>query len=130
MPDSHAKRKFRIAAIQMTSGQDVDSNLNDAAELIAEAARAGADWVALPEMFAYLRKEGEAFPCAQSLEGEIVGFIAPTPSVMGSGCSAEASRSGRQANGSTTPVSWPIRRARSPDSTDPSDAAPCARRSS
>jgi len=42
---------------------------------VAEAAAAGAEWVALPEMFAYLRREGNRFPCAQGLDGEIVGSL-------------------------------------------------------
>ncbi|NNL86359.1 MAG: carbon-nitrogen hydrolase family protein, partial [Myxococcales bacterium] len=66
---------IRVAAVQMTSGQDVAENLDRAREAIAEAAAMGADWVALPENFAYLRGEGTGFPCAQSLEGEIVGFL-------------------------------------------------------
>jgi predicted amidohydrolase len=31
--------------------------------------------VALPENFAYLRREGSRFPCAQGLDGEIVGTL-------------------------------------------------------
>ena len=47
----------KLAAVQMVSGPDVDKNLTDAAELIAEAAAQGADLVLLPEVFAAL--EGE-----------------------------------------------------------------------
>ncbi len=47
----------RLAAVQMVSGPDVDKNLTDAAELIAEAVAQGADLVLLPEVFAAL--EGE-----------------------------------------------------------------------
>ena len=32
-------------------------------------------WVALPENFAFMRREGTAFPCAQGPDGEIVRFL-------------------------------------------------------
>lgn len=47
----------KLAAVQMVSGPDLDRNLADAAELIAEAATQGAELVLLPEVFAAL--EGE-----------------------------------------------------------------------
>jgi predicted amidohydrolase len=43
-----------LAAVQMTSGEDVDANLEHARELVGEAANAGALIVGLPENFAYL----------------------------------------------------------------------------
>jgi predicted amidohydrolase len=43
-----------IAAIQMSSGEDVDANLERCRELVREAATAGALIVGLPENFAYL----------------------------------------------------------------------------
>lgn len=66
---------IRVAAIQMNSGQNIDSNLRVASNLIQEGARAGAQWISLPEMFAYMRQEGEPFPCAQMLDDEIVLFV-------------------------------------------------------
>lgn len=42
---------MKIAALQMVSTTDVDRNLAAAQRLIAEAAAAGAAWVALPEYF-------------------------------------------------------------------------------
>lgn len=42
---------WRVAAVQTVSGPDVGSNLQQAAALIAEAADAGAQLVALPEYF-------------------------------------------------------------------------------
>lgn len=45
---------FRVAAIQMTSGPDVQKNLNQAKELIAMAAGQGAKLIVLPEMFAVM----------------------------------------------------------------------------
>ncbi len=66
---------IRVAVVQMNSGQDVDRNLAFARRAIEEGAAAGATWVALPENFAYLRREGMPFPCAQTLDDEIVGFL-------------------------------------------------------
>ena len=59
----------------MTSTDDLAANLSAAEALVAEAAHAGAAWVALPENFAYLRREGTVFPCAQGLDGEIVAAV-------------------------------------------------------
>jgi len=42
---------------------------------VRAAAERGAQLVALPEMFAYLRREGLAFPHAQPVEGEILGAL-------------------------------------------------------
>ena len=66
---------MRVGVVQMTSSDDVAANLAAARELVAEAVAAGAEWVALPENFAYLRREGERFPCAQGLDDEIVGRV-------------------------------------------------------
>jgi predicted amidohydrolase len=66
---------MRLAAVQMTSVDDVAANLRAAGALLAEAADAGAELVGLPENFAYLRREGLPIPCAQGLDGEIVGFL-------------------------------------------------------
>jgi len=48
MSDNH-QRNTRIAAVQMVSGGRVDSNMAEAARLIASAAEGGAGLVALPE---------------------------------------------------------------------------------
>jgi predicted amidohydrolase len=66
---------MHVAVVQMTSTDDLPGNLAAARELVAEAAAGGAEWVALPENFAYLRREGNPFPCAQGLDGEIVGSL-------------------------------------------------------
>jgi nitrilase len=53
-------RKFRIAAVQMVSGPEVGPNLEAAGALIAAAAAAGAQLVALPENFYIIgRHEGD-----------------------------------------------------------------------
>src|SRR3990172_1026342 len=63
---------MRVAVVQMTSTDDLAANLAAASAFVAEAAAGGAALVALPENFAYLRREGQAIPCAQDLDGEIV----------------------------------------------------------
>jgi deaminated glutathione amidase len=45
---------MRVAAIQMTSGHDVEANLESAGKFLAEAAGAGAVLAALPENFAFM----------------------------------------------------------------------------
>jgi predicted amidohydrolase len=62
----------RVAVVQMTSTDDLEVNLEAASAFVEEAAAAGAALVALPENFAYLRREGKPIPCAQGLDGEIV----------------------------------------------------------
>src|SRR6476659_5645056 len=54
MIGSTAMSDLAVAAVQMTSGEDVASNLERAGELVREAATAGALIVGLPENFAYL----------------------------------------------------------------------------
>jgi len=63
---------MRVAVVQMTSTDDVGANLAAAEKWVAQAAEQGAELIALPENFAYLRREGTGVPSAQSLEGEIV----------------------------------------------------------
>ncbi len=48
-----ANKMTRIAAVQMTSGGSLESNLQQAAELIAQAVEQGAELLVLPEYFAY-----------------------------------------------------------------------------
>ena len=51
-----ADNVFKIAAIQMVSSHEVEKNLSDAGELIAEAASQGARLVGLPEYFCLMGK--------------------------------------------------------------------------
>jgi len=53
-------RRFRAAAVQMTSGPDVAANLEQAAALIAEAAAAGAALAVLPENFSFMGADDAA----------------------------------------------------------------------
>jgi len=64
---------MRVALVQMCSTDDLAANLKAASGFVAEAADRGAGFVLLPEMFGYLRREGQSFPHAQGLDGEIVG---------------------------------------------------------
>jgi predicted amidohydrolase len=66
---------MRAGVVQMTSTDDVAANLRAAEALVGDAVAGGAELVALPENFAYLRREGLPVPCAQGLDGEIVGFL-------------------------------------------------------
>jgi predicted amidohydrolase len=64
-----------LAAIQVCSTDDLQGNLKRANELVSLAADRGAELACLPENFAFMRREGTAFPCAQSLDGEIVSGL-------------------------------------------------------
>ncbi len=64
-----------MGVVQLTSTDDQARNLASARELVADAASRGARLVLLPENFSYLRREGEPIPCAQTLDGEVVGAL-------------------------------------------------------
>ncbi len=66
----------RVGLVQMTSTDDVGANLAAAEKLVGEAVARGAELVALPENFAYLRREGIPIPCAQPVDGEFTAFLA------------------------------------------------------
>ncbi|MFP8878776.1 MAG: carbon-nitrogen hydrolase family protein [Myxococcota bacterium] len=66
---------MRVALIQMTSTDDVASNLDAARRWVSAAVESGAEFVGLPENFAFLRREGKPIPCAQSLDGEIITAV-------------------------------------------------------
>jgi predicted amidohydrolase len=72
--------KLRVAAVQMSSQDDVGANLARAADLVARAADAGADLVLLPENFAYLGpeegKRAVAEPVGDAAQGPILGAVA------------------------------------------------------
>ncbi|HEX9294390.1 MAG TPA: carbon-nitrogen hydrolase family protein [Polyangiaceae bacterium] len=71
------KDKLRVAAVQMSSQDDVPRNLDRATELIARAAAEGAELVVLPENFAYMgsTEEGKR-AVAERLDGGASGPIA------------------------------------------------------
>lgn len=63
---------MRAAAVQLTSTQDVEANLNTAERLVRRAASEGAEFVALPENFSYFKVEGEVSAFQTSVDGEVV----------------------------------------------------------
>jgi len=66
---------LRVGVVQMCSTDDLAANLASARALVESAAHRGASLIALPENFAFLRREGTPIPCAQGLDGEIVGTV-------------------------------------------------------
>jgi len=66
---------MRVALVQMTSTDNLSENLEAARCGVGEAAERGAEFIALPENFAFLRREGNPIPCAQLLDGEIVNTV-------------------------------------------------------
>ena len=67
----------------MCSTDDLAANLEHAERGITEAVERGARFVTLPENFAYMRREGGAFPCVQGPDGEIVRALAGWARSMG-----------------------------------------------
>jgi len=59
----------RVAAIQMNSGADVAANLEQAGRFVAQAARAGAQLVALPENFACMPAADRDIAAVAEAEG-------------------------------------------------------------
>ena len=66
--------RWRVAAVQMSSTDDVGANLAQARRLVRRAARS-ADLVALPENFAWLRPLGGRSGFRTRLDGELVGEL-------------------------------------------------------
>ena len=66
---------FKIAAIQMNSQNDKGQNLAKAEQLIDEAARAGANLVALPEAFNMLGTNEDILNGAETIAGETAQFL-------------------------------------------------------
>jgi predicted amidohydrolase len=66
---------MRAAVIQLSSQDDVAKNLERARALVAEAARAGAELVALPENFAFMGEEAQKREIAESTEDGARGPI-------------------------------------------------------
>jgi len=64
-----------VAAIQLCSTDDLHENLKRAREFVSIAVDRGAEFACLPENFAFMRREGNIFPCAQGLDGEIVTCV-------------------------------------------------------
>lgn len=77
--------KFKIAAVQMISGPQVEANLATAGRLIAEAAQAGAQLVALPEYFPLIGASDAERLAAREADGAgpIQSFLAETARKLG-----------------------------------------------
>ena len=59
----------KVAAVQMASGPNIDANLHAADRLIAQAARAGAELIVLPENFAIMGITEEDKVAVREVEG-------------------------------------------------------------
>jgi predicted amidohydrolase len=64
--------KSRIALAQMTSTEDFEANLAEALQLVEEAARAGVQLVAFPEVFLYLGGARGKLANATVVDGPVV----------------------------------------------------------
>jgi deaminated glutathione amidase len=69
---------MQVAVIQLSSQDDVTKNLERVQALVAEAARAGAQVISLPENFAFMGEEQNKREIAESTEGEKAGPITKT----------------------------------------------------
>lgn len=65
--------RLRVAAVQMSSQDDLAKNLRRVGERIEEAASMGARAVVLPENFAFMGKEAEKHAIAEALSGSDAG---------------------------------------------------------
>lgn len=63
---------YLAAAVQMDSSTDQEANLEQATELIQQAAREGAQLVVLPELFSYLGDLAQLALKAQSMDGPVL----------------------------------------------------------
>ena len=69
---TRVRKRWKVAAVQLTATADVDRNLRNAERLVRRAAAAGAELVALPENFACLRAEGSPIEFKTGLERQPV----------------------------------------------------------
>lgn len=71
---------FTLAAVQLSSTDDVDANLSKCRELVAAAADAGAKLVVLPECFAYLsRREEQKRAISEVIDERVMDDPGPGP---------------------------------------------------
>jgi nitrilase len=71
---------YKVAAIQMASGPNVEGNLSEARRLVADAAGQGAKLVVLPEFFAIMgmNEQDKVKVCEQPGQGPIQQFMSET----------------------------------------------------
>jgi len=72
MANQHTNTSFRCGVIQLRSTEDTEKNLNRAEHWIRKAVGDGADMVALPENFSWLRCSATSLAPAQPLDGHII----------------------------------------------------------
>lgn len=72
------KNDLRVAAIQTVTSTDLDRNLRESADLIADAVRAGAQLIALPEYFCFMgRRDADKLAIKETAgAGRIQDFLA------------------------------------------------------
>lgn len=83
--DAAAASTVRVAAVQMTSGDDVGSNIAQAEDLLRQAADAGAVLAALPENFAFMaRSDGDRNAVAEEFgSGPVQSWLSQTARSFG-----------------------------------------------
>lgn len=69
---------MRVALVQMSSTDDVEANLDAATALVDQAAQANAELIALPEAFAFLRREGEGVDDADRIANRATSWLCDT----------------------------------------------------
>ena len=66
---------FLVAALQITSSSNIDSNFAEAEEQIELASRRGAELIGLPENFAFLGEDYEKLELASELSIKCSNFL-------------------------------------------------------
>ena len=76
---------MKVAAIQMIAGSNVDDNLSQARDLLAQAANQGAELAVLPEYFCLIgAKDSDKLAIAESFgEGKIQSFLSQIARELG-----------------------------------------------
>ena len=79
------ENRNRVAAVQMNTGLDLNTNLRDAERLVAEAASQGAGLVVLPENFAFMgKKESDLHGLRESYgDGPLQSFLSRLAQQLG-----------------------------------------------
>ncbi|KAJ0240977.1 Deaminated glutathione amidase [Hirschfeldia incana] len=73
IPMATIKNTVRVAAVQMTSVNDLMANFKTCSRIVQEAASAGAKLVCFPENFSYMgEKSGDNVKIAESLDGPVM----------------------------------------------------------
>jgi predicted amidohydrolase len=76
--DEVISANMRAAVIQLSSQDDVAKNLERVRSLVADAAKAGAELIGLPENFAYMGEEAQKRELSESTEDATPGPITKT----------------------------------------------------